>query len=434
MGYYYLQLIRYEMEGGGEEGGKGVSTAQIEKDLIRTFPNHPLYTTHEGISSLRRVLTAFAVHNPTIGYCQSMNFICGLLLLFLDEEDAFWVLVHIVETLLPLNYTSDLLGVQVEARLVMSLLEDKFPRLMHHIVALDCKEPLRDTITKWILQLFVNILPTETVLRVFDVFLIEGTKAIVRFTLAIFKIHEQGFLSCRTMEDFYEFINRLPSLVYDARQLINVATTGKVIASIGKLDDLRVKMTKKFRKEAFDNIKDFSLRRNSLLSELEFEKVFKRIEVATGGEAVMEKEQWSKFVAKLWGGWVGAELEKRLFMGLEKNGDGSVGLEEVMELVSCLLRGNEEQKLKSLCLAFSSVPRTPTETEEEGKRVKGGLTPFQIQIMLISFFQCLEKDFSPQSVGEEKGEVVEYGKIRDGLSKKEKEAVNDILAKFGKMK
>jgi hypothetical protein len=28
-------------------------------------------------------------HNPTIGYCQGMNFIVGLTLLFMDAEDAF---------------------------------------------------------------------------------------------------------------------------------------------------------------------------------------------------------------------------------------------------------------------------------------------------------------------------------------------------------
>jgi hypothetical protein len=36
-------------------------------------------------------------------YCQSMNFLAGSLLLFMDEETAFWMLVYMVEDLLP-NY------------------------------------------------------------------------------------------------------------------------------------------------------------------------------------------------------------------------------------------------------------------------------------------------------------------------------------------
>ena len=37
-----------------------------------------------------RVVYGVGGHNPTIGYCQGMNFIVGLTLLFMDAEDAFW--------------------------------------------------------------------------------------------------------------------------------------------------------------------------------------------------------------------------------------------------------------------------------------------------------------------------------------------------------
>ena len=30
-----------------------------------------------GIEALRRVLLAFSVHNPEVGYCQSINFLAG---------------------------------------------------------------------------------------------------------------------------------------------------------------------------------------------------------------------------------------------------------------------------------------------------------------------------------------------------------------------
>jgi hypothetical protein len=54
------------------------------------------------ITSLRRVLHAFAVYNPRIGYCQSLNFLAGLLLLFVDtEEQCFWLLNVITRIYLP---------------------------------------------------------------------------------------------------------------------------------------------------------------------------------------------------------------------------------------------------------------------------------------------------------------------------------------------
>ncbi len=36
-------------------------------------------------------------HSTDVGYCQSMNFICALLLLYMEEEDAFWMLMTIIE-------------------------------------------------------------------------------------------------------------------------------------------------------------------------------------------------------------------------------------------------------------------------------------------------------------------------------------------------
>ena len=39
-----------------------------------------------------------------------MNFICGLLLLVMDEESAFWLLASIVEDLLPEYFTVYMIG------------------------------------------------------------------------------------------------------------------------------------------------------------------------------------------------------------------------------------------------------------------------------------------------------------------------------------
>ena len=69
------------------------------QDLPRTFPQNIWTSSGEGTEALRRVLLAFSVHNPAIGYCQSMNYITAMLLLVLakDEESAFWVLVALLD-------------------------------------------------------------------------------------------------------------------------------------------------------------------------------------------------------------------------------------------------------------------------------------------------------------------------------------------------
>lgn len=41
-----------------------------------------------------------------ISYCQGMGVIVGYLLLVMEEEDAFWTMVAIMEDLLPATYFS----------------------------------------------------------------------------------------------------------------------------------------------------------------------------------------------------------------------------------------------------------------------------------------------------------------------------------------
>lgn len=72
------------------------------QDLPRTFATHPWLRSEEGQAALRRVLTAFSVHNPGVGYCQGLNFLAALLLTATgkDEETAFWLLAALVERIL----------------------------------------------------------------------------------------------------------------------------------------------------------------------------------------------------------------------------------------------------------------------------------------------------------------------------------------------
>jgi Rab-GTPase-TBC domain len=49
---------------------------QIEKDLHRTFPGHPLMN-RSGRGALRRILAAYSRRNEAVGYCQVLLLSCG---------------------------------------------------------------------------------------------------------------------------------------------------------------------------------------------------------------------------------------------------------------------------------------------------------------------------------------------------------------------
>jgi Ca2+-binding EF-hand superfamily protein len=340
-GHYYLQLIKYEME-----QKKNISTEQIERDLLRTFPDHPLYTTIRGISSLRRVLTAFSVHNSVIGYCQSMNFIGGLLLLFLDEEDAFWVFCYIMENLFPNNYTTELVGMQIDTQIVMCIAQEKLPKLMNHIENLSF--PISDSISKWLLQLFVGILPIESVIRFFDLLLFEGTKVVIRFALAILKIHEQGLLNCSTFEDMWIYVDRAPSMVFNTHELVSVAMKG--LGSFRSLNDLRVKCSRMVKKKVLTNAFEYSVLKSSL-SETGAHKLMKAMATIAGASSVIDLEQWCKLAGGVWGQAVSNEVYSALFLSFQSE-QGVGKMENALNVISILLKGSDEEKLYCLYRCF----------------------------------------------------------------------------------
>jgi hypothetical protein len=74
------------------------SQRDILKDIPRTWTSNVVHMDAAFRLHLQNVLMCYSIRNPQIGYCQSMNFITGLFLLFLDEESAFWLLATLVPT------------------------------------------------------------------------------------------------------------------------------------------------------------------------------------------------------------------------------------------------------------------------------------------------------------------------------------------------
>ena len=82
--------------------------SQINADIRRTLTDNVFFHDPQpGVRRLEEVLRAYSLHNPSIGYCQGMNLICGsLLLICATPEDCFWLLVAIIDTILPSGYFS----------------------------------------------------------------------------------------------------------------------------------------------------------------------------------------------------------------------------------------------------------------------------------------------------------------------------------------
>lgn len=63
---------------------------------------------------------AFSRRNPFIGYCQGLNFIAYFLLTMqFQEEEAFWILSQITETIIPMDYYTNMIGVACDQQIFL---------------------------------------------------------------------------------------------------------------------------------------------------------------------------------------------------------------------------------------------------------------------------------------------------------------------------
>ena len=116
---------------------------QIEKDLRRTFPAGAPHNTAT-IDALRRVLVTYATYNPSVGYCQGMNFLAAVLLLHLPEEGAFWGLHALADRILHGYFWESMRGALTDQLVCGRLLQRHFPTLAQHARALhmDLAQPV----------------------------------------------------------------------------------------------------------------------------------------------------------------------------------------------------------------------------------------------------------------------------------------------------
>ncbi|KAA0724297.1 TBC1 domain family member 2B [Triplophysa tibetana] len=197
---------------------------QIELDLLRTLPNNKHYASPdlEGIQKLRNVLVAFSWRNPDIGYCQGLNRLAAITLLYLDQEEAFWCLVAIVEVFMPRDYyTKTLLGSQVDQRVFKDLMNEKLPRLHAHFE--HYKVDFSLITFNWFLVVFVDSVVSDILFKIWDAFLYEGPKIIFRFALALFKYKEEEFLKLQDQMTIFKYLRYFTHSILDARTLMSIA-------------------------------------------------------------------------------------------------------------------------------------------------------------------------------------------------------------------
>ncbi|XP_070814390.1 USP6 N-terminal-like protein [Chaetodon trifascialis] len=181
---------------------------QIDLDINRTFRNHIMFMDRFGVKqqSLFHVLSAYSVYNTEVSYCQGMSQIAALLLMYMNEEDAFWALSQLLT-----NQRHGMHGFFVPGFPKLQrfqahhdqIISKLIPKLKKHLDREQMSAGIYST--KWFLQCFIDRTPFTLTLRLWDIFILEGERLLTAMSYTILKIHKKRLLKM-SLEELREFL------------------------------------------------------------------------------------------------------------------------------------------------------------------------------------------------------------------------------------
>ncbi|KAK4688869.1 ecotropic viral integration site 5 protein, partial [Tremellales sp. Uapishka_1] len=184
----------------------------IAKDLSRTFPNHKFFQEGGGVGqeSLFMVVKAYSLYDEEVGYTQGLAFIVAALLLNMPDEEAFCVLVRLMESYnLRSHFLADMPGLQLRLFQFDRLVEEILPLLHTHLVRQGVKSSM--FASQWFMTMFSYRFPLSLVYRVLDIVFAEGIEAIFRFSVALLKRSEDKLSEL----EFEQILNYLQTDLFE---------------------------------------------------------------------------------------------------------------------------------------------------------------------------------------------------------------------------
>ncbi|KAG5846024.1 hypothetical protein ANANG_G00145340 [Anguilla anguilla] len=188
--------------------GTSPDVRQIDLDVNRTYRDHIMFMHRYDVKqqALFHVLTAYSMYNTEVGYCQGMSQITALLLIYMNEEDAFWALVKLLSGQKHSMHGFFVPGFPKLMRFQEHhdrILKKMMPKLKQH---LDSQEVFTSLYTmKWFFQCFLDRTPFTLTLRIWDIYILEGERVLTAMSYTVLKLHKKHLLKL-SMEDLVDFL------------------------------------------------------------------------------------------------------------------------------------------------------------------------------------------------------------------------------------
>ena len=215
----------------------------IELDIERTFPYLGIFKGDSPMAQdLREILRVFVISRPDIGYIQGLSFIAGILLLNMDKFKAFISLMNLIlnPIMLPF-YKMDNESIQQRLKLFKQVFYFNLPELCEHFDELGLLP--ENYFLSWNMTLFTRDVNLELAKRIWDVFMIEGIKAIYSAAI-VFLSHFESKLINMDFVEIMTCIGTIKNINFDDDMAIeamkNVKIPDWIQMEIEKLNDENV--------------------------------------------------------------------------------------------------------------------------------------------------------------------------------------------------
>ncbi|NWV66283.1 US6NL protein, partial [Malurus elegans] len=183
--------------------GSSPDIRQIDLDVNRTYRDHIMFRDRYGVKqqSLFHVLAAYSIYNTEVGYCQGMSQITALLLMYMNEEDAFWALVKLLS-----GPKHAMHGMEFHIS-VFRFQPALFKLIFQHPCCLQDSQDMPTSFytTKWFFQCFLDRTPFTLSLRIWDIYILEGERILTAMSYTILKLHRKHLMKLQ-MEELVEFL------------------------------------------------------------------------------------------------------------------------------------------------------------------------------------------------------------------------------------
>ena len=231
---------------------------KMSVDLNRSF-NQKNKPSEENIRQLRDILYAFTVRDVSLNYCQGFNTLVAYFLQMTNfkEEESYYLLLKIMENILPYDYYLHGVGIEAEINILNILLEKFEPDLNKHLASIEGGMILYSIFTRFVTSLMIFEIDRNITNFLFNCFfgfalLEDKDEAFFYFykiCLAIFKSLKQSLMKCKNMDQVDKVIKIKKEVNKEVIQSIIYYTLFD--DSNNKFD---LKFAKKIRKEEVNKV------------------------------------------------------------------------------------------------------------------------------------------------------------------------------------